>query len=70
LILASVLPLLVSGSAASALRRPLVPTEIAFWDVRHGLAIFARPERCEGPTCAAIGRTTDGGRTWKLQPVT
>ena len=49
--------------------RPLVPMEIAFWDARHGLAMFARPEVCKGATCAAIGRTRDGGRTWTLSAI-
>ncbi len=63
-----ILLLFTTGSAGGAARRPLVPTAIAFWDERNGFATFTRPERCEGKTCNAIGRTTDGGRTWKLSP--
>jgi hypothetical protein len=70
LILATcVLPLLAAGSAGGASARVLVPTEIAFWDARHGLAIFASPTRCEQGTCTAIGRTADGGRTWQLDAI-
>src|SRR6266511_4711492 len=69
LLTASLLTLLVAGSAGSAPPLRLVPTEIAFWDAHHGLGIFTRPLRCKGEGCAAIGRTDDGGRTWTLTPI-
>lgn len=53
--------------AGPVLGHPRVfPAEIGFWDARHGLAILA-PERYRGehhPT--VIGRTDDGGRSWRV----
>jgi hypothetical protein len=57
----------VPSSAGPVLGHPHVfPSEIGFWDGRHGLAILA-PDRYRGehhPT--VIGRTNDGGRSWRV----
>jgi photosystem II stability/assembly factor-like uncharacterized protein len=44
----------------------LFPAQIAFWDNRRGLALFASDRQWRENQPAIVGRTTDGGRTWKI----
>jgi len=63
------------ADSAAALSRSLaprspdrwVPEGIAFWDVRHGLAWFTAAFHCpRRGSCAMVGRTDDGGRSWQV----
>jgi photosystem II stability/assembly factor-like uncharacterized protein len=43
----------------------LLPGAIAFWDDRHGLALFGPPSTTKAPWKDALESTSDGGRTWQ-----
>jgi photosystem II stability/assembly factor-like uncharacterized protein len=50
--------------------RGLLPGAIAFWDDRHGLALFGPAATTPAPWTDALESTSDGGRTWRrLRPV-
>jgi hypothetical protein len=60
------LPVARGESAAPSGVDDLVPQSIAFWDAARGLAVFTVTGRCPRTTCAVVGVTADGGRTWRL----